>query len=203
MWFCHRPSGKGVAWAKRRCPNGHRRSIRLGISVPPQRSARQFRADRKSPACVHADHRRASREVAGSHAARRWRHRPSPAPTRPRASVPSDPLLQSIPHAHAYSPLRFFQRRRSCIMRRVWPQAPRDVIISGENPSIITRRGDTDQSVSLACGFADSTRCATPRWERSSSAACWRAVVATTTSCAASWASTRSRTSTAWRCPAR
>ena len=79
---------------------------RPGPPVPPRGTDRRFRADRGPRWCVSADRLRASRRGPGSRAARRWRRRRPPAPTRPPTSAPSDLLRRSPPHVSVIALLR-------------------------------------------------------------------------------------------------
>ena len=62
---------------------------------------RRFHADRGPRWCVSADRLRASRRGPGWRAARQWRRRPPPTPTRPPTSALSDLLRRSPPHARS------------------------------------------------------------------------------------------------------
>ncbi len=62
---------------------------------------RRFRADREPRWCVSADRPRASRRGPGWRAARQWRRRRPPTPTRPPTSALSDLLRRSPPHARS------------------------------------------------------------------------------------------------------
>ena len=81
--------------------------------VPPRGTDRRFRADRGPRWCVSADRPRASRRGPGWRAARQWRRRRPPTPTRPPTSALSDLLRRSPPHALS-SPFR------DSLFRRFW-----------------------------------------------------------------------------------
>jgi hypothetical protein len=82
-------------------PNAGCGSRRLYATVPARETDRRFRADRGPRSCVSAAPLRASRRGPGSRAARLWRRRRRPMPTRPPTSVPSDLLRRSPPHARS------------------------------------------------------------------------------------------------------
>ncbi len=82
---------------------GSRRTPRPAPPAPPRGTDRRFHADREPRWCVSADRPRASRGGPGWRAARQWRRRRPPTPTRPPTSAPSDRLRRSPPHARSYA----------------------------------------------------------------------------------------------------